>query len=494
MSEYLRYRFLEIIPASLVWLTFILAILFSFLKPLWLIYFILAFDLYWLFRVSYFIFYLIISWNRYRCWLKIDWLARLPKEIPNWEKKYHLIFLPTYKEPLSVIRSTFGSLSQASYPLKKMIIVLCGEARDRERFLANAAAIEKEFGQQFAHLIVTVHPQDLPGEIPGKGSNMNYAGHLVQKMIDKWQIPYEEIIVSAFDIDTCIHPQYFACLTYLYSTHPNPLRTSYQPVALYNNNMWESNAVLRITAFGTTFWLLTELARPDRLFTFSSHSMPFKALVDVGFWQKNIVTEDSRIFLQCFLRYSGDYQVTPVYLPVSMDTAKGEGFWDSLKNLYRQQRRWAWGVEHFPFMVWHFRRHKHIPWSKKIKYLWNLGEGMYSWATVPILIFVLGRLPLYFAPETVRAMALYQNTPFTLEWLMNLAMAGILLSAILSLLLLSPPPHHRPWNYPVMILQWMLLPVTLILFGSVPAIDAQTRLMLGKYLGFYVAKKVRISL
>ncbi len=490
MSEYLRFRFLEMIPGSFVWLTFILAILFSFLKPLWLIYFILVFDLYWLFRVSYFIFYLVISWNRYRHWIKINWLSKLKEEAPAWEKKYHLIFLPTYKEPLSVIRSTFQNLSQVQYPLKKIMVVLCGEDRDRERFLSNAAVIQAEFGDKFGHFVVTVHPQGLPGEIPGKGSNMNYAGHLAQKMIDVWQIPYEDIIVSAFDIDTCVHPQYFACLAYLYCTVPNPLRTSYQPVALYNNNMWESNAALRVTAFGTTFWLLTELARPDRLFTFSSHSMPFKALVDVGFWQKNIVTEDSRIFLQCFLRYSGDYRVTPLYLPVSMDTAKGDNFWDSLKNLYRQQRRWAWGVEHFPFMVWHFRRHRHIPWAKKIKYLWNLGEGMYSWATVPILIFVLGRLPLYLAPETVKSMALYQNTPFTLEWLMNLAMAGIFLSAILSLLLLPPSSRRRPWSYSIMILQWALLPITLILFGSIPATEAQTRLMLGKYLGFYVTKKV----
>lgn len=490
MSEYLRYRFLEMIPGAMVWLTLILAVIFSFLKPLLLIYFILLFDLYWLFRVSYFIFYLTVSWHKYRQTVKIDWMEKLRNEIPDWQNKYHLIFLPTYKESVKIIRTTLENLSRAAYPSDKLFIVLCGEERDKERFLANAAEIKKDFGSRFGRFIVTVHPENLPGEIPGKGSNMNYAGHLVKKMIDGWKIPYKNIIVSAFDIDTCVHPQYFAYLTFLYSTVPHPTRASYQPVALYNNNIWESNPILRVSAFGTTFWLLTELARPDRLFTFSSHSMSFSALVDVGFWQKNIVTEDSRIFLQCFLRYGGDYRVIPMYLPVSMDTAKGSHFWDSLKNLYRQQRRWGWGVEHFPFMMWHFRRHKRIPLGKKIKYLWNLGEGMYSWASAPILIFVLGRLPLYFAPEAVREMALYQNTPFTLETLMNLAMGGIFLSAILSVLLLPPPPGSK-LHYLTMIAQWILLPITLILFGSIPAIDAQTRLMFGRYLGFYVAKKVR---
>ncbi|MBI5731870.1 MAG: glycosyltransferase family 2 protein [Candidatus Magasanikbacteria bacterium] len=490
MSDYLKYRFLEIVPGFLVWATFLFSILLSIFKPLWLIYFIIIFDLYWLFRVSYFIFYLLIAGWRLRCSLKVSWFEKLQKEAPAWENKYHLIFLPTAKEPAEVIDATFQSLTETRYPLDKFIVVLCGEERGgRKRFLSIAGQIQSKFGRKFKHLLVTVHPADLPGEIPGKGSNLNYAGHLAKGLIDKLKIPYEDIIVSSFDVDTRVHPEYFSLLTYLYCTVEKPTRASFQPVALYNNNIWQSNPLLRVTAFGTTFWIMTELERPDRLFTFSSHSMSFKALVEVGFWQKNIVTEDSRIFLQCFLRYGGDYRVVPLYLPVSMYTAKGDTFWDSVKNLYKQQRRWAWGVEHFPFMVWHFRRHKHIPWRKKIKYLFNLGEGMYSWASVPLLIFLLGRLPLYFAPEMVRATALYQNTPFTLETLMNLAMAGILVSAVFSLFLLPRPPRSSSWNYPLMILQWALLPITLILFGSLPAIDAQTRLMFGRYLGFYVTKK-----
>jgi len=73
------------IPGALVWLTFISAIVLSFFKPLWVIYFIIAFCIYWLFRVFYFIFYLIISWMRFRRDIKINWLEKLEK-VDDWEK------------------------------------------------------------------------------------------------------------------------------------------------------------------------------------------------------------------------------------------------------------------------------------------------------------------------------------------------------------------------------------------------------------------------
>jgi hypothetical protein len=44
-----------------------------------------------------------------------------------------------------------------------------------------------------------------------------------------------------------------------------------------------------------------------------------------------------------------------------------------------------------------------------------------------------------------------------------------------------------------MILQWVLLPITLIFFGSFPSLDAQTRLMFGKELGFWTTPKDRKS-
>lgn len=483
---------MEVIPGLLIWLTFIFGILFSFIQPLWVIYFIILFDLFWVLRLLYFIFFLLSSWKKYRHDTRVDWMSRL-RELPGWERNYHLIFFPTYGEPLEVLENTFSELSRVNYPLDKVIVVLGGEARKKEDFLEKARIIEEKYGDKFYKFMYTVH-ELMPDEIPGKGSNLNYMGRRAKKWIDEQGIDYENIIVSSFDVDTVTHPNYFANLAYLYMTVPDPTHASYQPVALFGNNIWDAHSIVRISAFGTTFWLLSELARPDRLWTFASHSMSFKMLTDVGFWQKDIVTEDTRIFLQGLMRYSGDYRVVPIHLPVSMDAVTGENVWEASKNLYKQQRRWAWGVEHISYLFSNFRRDKKIPFRTKVKFMWNHIEGMYTWAVAPVLIFVLGYLPLIVGEGIAESQALFQNAPYTLEMLMRIAMVGMFISAILSLTMLPPKPKKQPRHkYLIMLLQWLLLPISFVAFGSLPAIDAQTRLMLGGdwRLGFNVTQKKR---
>lgn len=492
LSAYQKYRLYEILPGALVW-SVLLALTFgSFFAPVAVMYVVILFDLYWAFRVVYFLFYLLLSWRNMVLARRTDWMARVRKLGTRTDEYYHCIFLPMYNESEEVVRTTLEALRSSTYPAARMIVVLAGEGRRREHFMSFAPRLQHEFEHIFYSFVLTVHPNDLPDEIPGKGSNLNYAGRQMQRWFDERGIRYDRVITSVFDIDTIVHAQYFACLTYAYLMHPRPTRASFQPVALYNNNIWESAAPLRILAFGTTFYMLFAFARPELLVTFSSHSMSFQALVDVGFWQKEIVSEDSRIFFQCFLRYGGAYEAVPLFLPVSMDTVSDQSLSKSLINLYKQQRRWAWGVEHIPFLLWHFPRHPEIPLRVRLHRLFAQWEGKFSWATTSLIILVFGRLPLWVAGDEVRQTVLYQNMPHILEWLLLISMGGILVSLVFSMKLLPPPPHHvKKYEWVFMVLQWILLPFSLICFSAVPAIDATTRLMLGRYLGFNVSQKIR---
>ena len=490
-GQYGKHRLLEMIPGFIAWGVLLFALSLSLFAPVAGIVFIIVFDLYWMLRVYYFVIHVVAAYNSYRKTIAVNWYGEIQK-LPNWERIYHLVMLPTFKEDEAIVDGAFQAILSGPYRTDRFIIALGGEERDQENFLEIAEKMRARYADKFADFIVTVHPFGTKGEIPGKGSNLHYMGGEVKKRIDDLNIPYDDIIVSAFDVDTVAHPQYFAKLTQLFLTEPSPTRTSFQPVTVFSNNIWSATAPVRIAAFGTTFWLLGELVRPERLWTFSSHSMPWRMLVDVGFWEPDLVSEDSRIFMQAFLHYEGNYRVTPVFLPVSMDTVAGGNYWESLVALYKQQRRWAWGVEHFPYMIKKFKEHPLLPRTKKISYIFNHIEGMFTWAAAPLLIFILGYIPFWTIQGSQNALVI--NSPYTLEAIMRLATFGVFITGALSFFMLPARPQKTPrWTWLVMLGQWVLLPVTFILFGAFPALDAQTRFMLGKYLGFNVTKKVASS-
>jgi hypothetical protein len=487
-------RFIEFFPALSIWLTMIGLAILSWVLPVWAVYFVMIFVIYWIVRLFYMMVWLILSWQKYRKALKTDWRAELKGLDKDYREYYHVILYPTLREPLEVIERSFDQLLAGNYDSDRYIVVLSGEEIDEDNFNNISKKIREKYGNKFFKLLTTVHHL-APDELQGKGSNVHHMELETKKLIDELEIDYEKVIVSCFDIETLPSEQYFSYLTYKYLTHKNPTRVSYQPLILYNNNIWESNPVIRVVASATTFWLLTDLSRPEKLLTFSSHSMSFQMLVDVGFHDKTIVTEDSRICLQGLVRYDGDYGVEPMFVTLSMDTVYIGTFWKSFKNQYKQMRRWAWGVEHFPWMWENFfgkTRNKRIPVMTRLRYLWNQFEGMYSWATAPLIILLVGRLPLWLASDADRATAFFQNAPRTLEVMMSIGMVGLILNSVMYTLMLPKiPKKYGSWNYIVMLIQWALFPITMVIFGSIPAFDAQSRLFLGgKWrIGFWVTEK-----
>src|SRR3989338_1701618 len=105
LSDYHRYRLYEMLPGLSIWLTLILSLFLAYVRPLWMIYFIIVFDIYWVLKVLNFAFYLTVAWTRFRVARRLDWKDKLFHEIPDWKKKRHVVFLTLYDETWDVVHT-----------------------------------------------------------------------------------------------------------------------------------------------------------------------------------------------------------------------------------------------------------------------------------------------------------------------------------------------------------------------------------------------------
>ncbi len=508
-KERILYRFLEMLPGLLSVGTLFVALVLAVFFPVYLFVFLLVFSFYWFLRALYHTIFLGITYKRMREVLKQDWSLKL-KDLelnpPSLVSKgfsrnflpseiYHLVLLPTYKEPQTLIEETLESLKRARYPKERLLVVLSFEERAGKERKVIAKTLEQKYANSFGEFLVTFHPADLPGEVPGHGSNDVWATkQALKKIIEPRGLSLEQVIVSAFDIDTRPFPDYFARLTYVYLTSLDPLHSSFQPIPLYLNEAWEAPVFSRTSSFVDTFWQMICQEREGKRVTFSSHAIPLKPLVEAGFKPKNIVSDDSRIFFKCYLRYHGRFSTVPLYYPVSMDPNFAPSWWQTLRNLYKQQRRWAWGMENIPFLLFGFYKDKKIPFREKLKWTVELVEGFWNWAVASLLLSVFGWIPYFFPPSTSSPHILLYLGPRTISQLMTVALLGIVVLMYISTTLLPPLPRNKPrYAYLSFVIFWLFLPLRMIFLGSLPALDAQIRWLLGKPLGFWPTPKTRLS-
>lgn len=484
-------RFFEIVPAFITWSVLLLPFILSFFVPAAVAVFVILFDVYWLLRSMRLNIDLVQSYRRLQSALRTNWPQVLKQKYNPEQWPYHVILIPYYNESFEVLYSSLQSVREQDFPLAKIFIVLAVEERGGERSYQNALSVQKSFADVFAGVFLYVHPDGIVGEVKGKGPNITYAMQCFEKEIALSQkIAANDILISSIDSDAQLHPHHCANYSYQFLERGRNPNTIYQFIPMYHNNIWDVPALMRVVATGSSFWLMMEANRADGLKTFACYGMSLETLQRDDYWDKTSIIEDGVQYWRHLVAFNGHHKILPVFTPVYQDAVLNDGYVRTYIGQYVQLRRWAWGASDFALIMPEFIRSKTIPLSVRIEEIARLLSGHIPRATAPLLLFVSGWFPLL--NESFRNTVLAFNLPIITSNLLTLAMLGLSSILVISMMLLPAPKKKYPWwQHAMQILQWIFSPFVTIIFGAIPAIDAQTRLALGKRLEFVVTEKKR---
>lgn len=420
-------------------------------------------------------------------------IAAMESEYMKPSKVYHVVIMTAYNESLEVLEPSIEAVKNTTFPSQQIIFVLAYEARGGEPMEQTALILAKKYKDVFYNFMLVRHPEGLAGEVIGKGPNLTYAGKSVTEWIHKKKLPIENIIVTSLDSDNHMAPKYLDSVTYEFITHPNRQRLSYQPISLFMNNIWDAPAPTRIIAVSNSFFNVITTMRPHLLRNFASHSQPLQALEAMDFWSKRTIVEDGHQYWRSLFFFSGDYSVVPIRIPIYQDAVIDETLWKTIKAQFVQVRRWYYGASDIAYVgsrLFVKKSKRIVPFWQLFPKFWRLLDGHITLAILAPIVAFGGWVPMIMN-LSAHSMVTY-NLPNIVSVVETFASVGLLVSILVSIKMLPKRPTKYPKSRSIMmILQWILMPVTSILYQSLAAFYAQTRLMLGRYMEkFDVTKKV----
>ena len=420
-------------------------------------------------------------------------MAAMPNDYPDPSKIYHVVIVAAYNEGIEILRPSINAIKKSSFPNDHIIVALAYEERGGEPMAKTAKALQNEFKGVFKEFMLVKHPDGLPNEVVGKGPNLTYAGEKVAAYVKNKHIPIENTIVTSLDSDNRMHEKYLDSVAYEFITHSNRQRLSYQPVSLFTNNIWDAPAPTRVIAVSNSFFNVITTMRPHLLRNFASHSQPLQALDAMDFWSKRTIVEDGHQYWRSLFFFGGDYSVLPIRIPIYQDAVVDETFMKTVKAQFVQVRRWYYGASDIAYVgtkLFTKKERRPVPFWQLFPKFWRLLDGHVTLAILAPIVAFGGWVPMIMNVSS-HAMVAY-NLPNIVSIVETFASIGLIVSVLVSFKLLPKrPAKYRKSKSIGMFLQWILMPITSIVYQSVAAFYAQTRLMLGLYMEkFDVTKKI----
>ena len=486
-----HYRFFEILPGVLSYTMILLPLILSLINVTLAAVFVLIYLLVNFSRAAGGAVRALHGYRSLRKYLKVDW-RQLVDELdagevsdakalrPKWHydnllrlsvkpmivkpsEVLHVMMIATYNESREVLEPTIKSVLSSDYDMKKVILVIAYEERGGERVEQQAKELIAEYKDAFYHTMAVKHPHDIPGELIGKGGNITFAARKLLEWMKKENIDPVRVPVTTLDADNRPDKKYLAALTYVYCSCPDPVRASFQPTAMYTNNIWDAPAPMRVVATGNSFFNIVQSMRPHMLRNFSAHAQSMASLIETDFWSVRTIVEDGHQYWRSFFAFEGNYRVYPVYAPIYQDAVLTENYKKTLKAQFVQLRRWTYGASDIAFVIdkGFFTKNK-IPrfalWSRTFRLI----EGHVTWASGPILVLLAGFIPALIHPQSLAA----NELPLIVSRVQTVALAFGLPSMFIALKTLPPKPaRYRRHRSLFMILQWAYLPITTLVYN-----------------------------
>ena len=483
-------RALEILPGAISWSMILFPVWGSFLWPIGVAYYIIAFDVYWFYRSVSMAFLSVLSWYRIKAGSSYDWMGDV-KEFPDWEKVYHAVVIPNAKEPTAILVRTLQSLQAQTFPCKQIIPIIACEGRAGEEiYRERVEQLSEKFKGGFAKLMFTKHPADIPGEVVGKSANSAWAGKELKKELKKhpeWEM--EHMTISSMDMDAVFHPNHFAALTFKFLDDPARYRRIWQGAIMFYNNIEEIPWPMRVFNRTASVVYMGLLMRKDRLINFSTYSMSLKLMDEVGYWDTDVIPEDYRIFFKSYFATAGEVEVEPIFLPVFEDAAESIGFMRSFDNTYQQVKRWAWGASDDAYFLKNYISDTKAPfWDKTVRVMKVL-EDHFLWPVNWFVVTLGATLPPLLNENFSRSI-IGKTLPQVASGILTLSLLSLLLMIFVDF---KARPNIKTlplWRKIFSPFEFVLLPVVGFFFSALPGLEAHTRLMVGKYIEYRVTEKV----
>jgi hypothetical protein len=512
-----HYRFFEALPGALSWLLLFTPIILSVLNATLAVFFVLLYLLIFFVRSLGYTARAIAGYRTMKQHMKLDWnglaadldageaIAAAKLSRPKWhltnlrrldqretiikpKQLTHAVIVASVDESREILEPTIQAILDSNYDSKRLILIMAYEGRAGKEAEATVLELLELYKDKFQHAMAVKHPADIPGEVIGKGGNITYAGRQFQKYLETEKIDPANVLVTTLDSDNRPDKRYFAALSYLYCVVPKPAQASYQPLAMYTNNIWDAPTLMRVIATGNNLFYIVGSKRPHLSRNFSAHAQPMQALIDMDFWSTRTVVEDGHQFWRSYFHFDGDYRVYPFSIPIYQDAVLADGYLKTIKAQFMQLRRWTYGASDIAYIAdkgfWHPNK---IPKLNVLAKLLRTLEGHVTWATGVALVFISGFIPPLVHPQNLAA----NELPLTVSKLQRIGLLTAVISVYICLVTLPPrPARHKRHRSVLMLLQWVLAPFTSFFFGSLAAFNSQTRLMFGWYLSkFDVTEK-----